>query len=145
MPETNRDLLDLSAMVVAAYVRHNNVPRAELPSLIEKAHSALADLGNEPVPAPIEKLVPAVPIKKSITPDAIICLEDGKAFKALKRHLRTAYDMTPEQYRAKWDLPPDYPMVAPTYAEARSALAKSSGLGRKAGARQGKRAARGIP
>lgn len=132
MSETNSQLIDLSAMVVAAYVAHNNVTRADLPELIASTHAALAGLGAEaPAPAALP-LVPAVSIRKSVTADAIICLEDGKSFKSLKRHLSSKYDMTPDQYRAKWGLPADYPMVAPNYAEARSALAKSMGLGRKA-------------
>jgi predicted transcriptional regulator len=102
---------------------------ADLPALIKQVHSALATVGApavEPAPAPKE---PAVPVKKSITADYLICLEDGRKFKSLKRHLRTKYDMTPEDYRAKWGLPKDYPMVAPNYAEARSNLAKQMGLG----------------
>ena len=94
-------------------------------------HSALIGLGKEPEPLPEERAPPAVPIKKSITPDWLICLEDGKKYKSLKRHLRTAFDMSPEQYREKWGLPPDYPMVAPAYAEARSQLAKTMGLGQQ--------------
>ena len=128
MSEINHALLGLSAIVVAAYVKHNSLPQAELVGLIEGTHAALTGLGTEPEPAAAEKPVPAVSIKKSITPDAIICLEDGKAFKSLKRHLRAAYDMTPDQYRAKWGLSADYPMVAPSYAEARSALANQSRL-----------------
>jgi predicted transcriptional regulator len=130
MPE-NTELLELTASIVAAYVTRNNVPRGDLADLIASTHAALNGLGNWPaVPAP-EPLVPAVSIRRSVTPQAIICLEDGKPFKSLKRHLSSKYDMTPEQYRAKWGLPADYPMVAPAYAEARSALAKSMGLGRK--------------
>jgi len=140
MSEDNNQLIDLSAMVVAAYVAHNNVTRADLPELIAKTHAALAGLGAEAAAPAAQPLVPAVSIRKSVTPDAIICLEDGKAFKSLKRHLGSKYDMTPDQYRAKWGLPSDYPMVAPNYAEARSALAKSMGLGRKAPAAVGKAA-----
>ncbi len=135
MTENTQERLDLTAQVVAAYVAHNSLPQPDLIGLIERTHAALGGLGVEPAPAPYEKPVPAVSIKKSITPDWIICLEDGRKFKSLKRHLRTAYNMTPEEYRAKWALPPDYPMVAPHYAEARSALAKSMGLGRKATAK----------
>lgn len=131
MSENKNELVDLSAMIVAAYVAHNNVARADLPGLIESTHAALGRLGAEPAAPVAEPLVPAVSIRKSVTPDAIICLEDGKAFKSLKRHLRTSFNLTPEEYRAKWGLPADYPMVAPAYAEARSALAKSLGLGRK--------------
>jgi len=147
MPENNEELLDLTTAIVAAYVTRNNVPRTELADLIASVHGSLAKLGAEPEAPAAAPLIPAVPIRKSVTPDAIICLEDGKAFKSLKRHLSSKYDLTPEQYRAKWGLPADYPMVAPAYAEARSALAKSMGLGRKAavpaaGAAKPKRAAR---
>jgi predicted transcriptional regulator len=128
MSENNEELVGLSAMIVAAYVAHNNVTRGDLVGLIESTHTALGRLGVEPAAEP---LMPAVSIKKSITPDYLICLDDGKKFKSLKRHLRTQYDMTPEQYRTKWSLPPDYPMVAPAYAAARSVMAKSIGLGRK--------------
>ncbi|GAU86680.1 MucR family transcriptional regulator [Bosea sp. BIWAKO-01] len=132
MGKEEEGLLELTTIVISAYVAHNDVPRSDLAGLIASTYSALAKLGTKPalMPAP-EPLVPAVPIKKSVTPDAIICLEDGKAFKSLRRHLGTAYNLTPEQYRAKWGLPSDYPMVAPTYSEARAALAKASGLGRK--------------
>lgn len=132
MPENNEKLLDQTSMIVAAFVAHNNVPRSDLGELIASTHAALGKLGGEPEPLPVAALVPAVPIRKSVTPDAIICLEDGRKFKSLKRHLSSKFAMTPEQYRAKWGLPADYPMVAPNYAEARSALAKSMGLGRKA-------------
>jgi predicted transcriptional regulator len=129
MSENNEALVDLVAHIVSAFVAHNSVPMAELPALIASTHAALTGLGQAPASAPDEKATPAVSIKKSITPDFLICLEDGKKFKSLKRHLRTAFDMTPDQYRVKWNLPPDYPMVAPNYAEARSNLAKSLGLG----------------
>lgn len=129
MPDNNEAIVDLVAGIVSAFVSHNSVPTSELSALIASTHAALSTLGAEPAPAAEEKAVPAVSIKKSITPDFLICLEDGKKFKSLKRHLRTAYDMTPEQYRAKWSLPADYPMVAPAYAEARSNLAKKMGLG----------------
>jgi len=133
MSENNDELIGLSAMIVSAYVAHNNVTRSDLISLIESTHAAMERLNGAPA-APVEEpLVPAVSIKKSITPEAIICLEDGKSFKTLKRHLSTTYGMTPEQYRTKWSLPADYPMVAPAYAEKRSALARSMGLGRKPG------------
>lgn len=132
MSEANDEIIDLVAHIVSSYVSHNSVPAADLPALIATTHSAIAGLGKEPaIQAPVEKLAPAVSIKKSITADFLICLEDGKKFKSLKRHLRTAYDMTPDEYRAKWGLPPDYPMVAPAYAEARSNLAKSMGLGQR--------------
>ena len=119
-----------TAEIVAAYVSKNHVPRDELAGLIASVFGALglsATVTEEPV-AP-EPLVPAVPVKKSVTPDYLICLEDGKQFKSLKRHLMTHYDLTPEAYREKWDLPADYPMVAPSYAAARSRLAKQMGLG----------------
>lgn len=124
-------LIELSADIVSAYVSHNALSATDLPKLISSVHATLAGLGGAvEAEAPVE-LKPAVPIKKSITPDYLICLDDGKKFKSLKRHLRTEYDMSPEEYRSKWGLPPDYPMVAPTYSEARSRLAKTIGLGRK--------------
>lgn len=122
--------IDFTADIVAAYVSNNSVSAADLPGLIESVHRALGQLGT-PAAAPVEELKPAVPVKKSVTPDYIICLEDGKKFKSLKRHLRTQYDLTPEQYREKWGLAPDYPMVAPNYALARSQLAKEMGLGQQ--------------
>ncbi|KFC73049.1 Transcriptional regulator, MucR family [Bosea sp. LC85] len=133
MANEDENYIDLTAMVISAYVAHNNVPRGDLVGLIASTYSAFAQLDAKSgaAPAPVV-LVPAVPIKKSVTPDAIICLEDGKAFKSLRRHLGTAYNLTPEQYRTKWGLPSDYPMVAPNYSEARAALARASGLGRKA-------------
>ena len=135
MSDKNEELLGLSAMIVAAYVAHNNVTRSDLSGLIASTHSALQGLGTETAAVvPAAPLVPAVPIKKSITPDAIICLEDGKAFKSLKRHIGAKFGLTPDQYRAKWKLPADYPMTAPNYAEKRSQLAKTIGLGRKAAA-----------
>ncbi|ACL59129.1 MucR family transcriptional regulator [Methylobacterium nodulans] len=121
-------LAGLAARIVGAYVAHNAVPAAELPGLIASTHAALQDLGKAPEPAP-EPLVPPVPIRKTVTPDAIISLEVGKPYKTLKRHL-AGRGLTPEQYRTKWGLPPDYPMVAANYAAHRSELAKSSGLGR---------------
>lgn len=126
------DLIELTAEIVAAYVSNNPVPVAELPRLIASTHAAITGLsaGNT-VEQPEEKLVPAVPVRKSITPDFLICLEDGKKFKSLKRHLATHYDLTPDAYRQKWGLAADYPMVAPNYSASRSALAKSAGLGRK--------------
>ena len=123
------DLLDLTAGIVSAYVGNHGVAAMDVPGLIRQVHGALAAVktgaGGEPV-APAE---PAVPVKRSIAPDYLVCLEDGRRFKSLKRHLRTKFDMSPEQYRAKWNLPKDYPMVAPNYAQARSDLAKSMGLG----------------
>lgn len=124
-------LVELSASLVGAYVSHNALSAGDLPKLIAQVHQALIALGG---PAPVEAapdLKPAVPVKKSITTDYLICLEDGKKFKSLKRHLRTEYDLSPDEYRARWGLAPDYPMVAPSYSAARSALAKSIGLGRK--------------
>ncbi|MGA0563850.1 MucR family transcriptional regulator [Ancylobacter sp. VNQ12] len=125
------DYLGLTADVVAAFVGNNSVPATELPDLIAKVHAALLQL-SAPAPVVVEEVLkPAVPVKKSVTPEYIICLEDGLKFKSLKRHLRTKYNMTPEEYRAKWGLPNDYPMVAPSYAEARSNLAKKMGLGQQ--------------
>ena len=125
------NLVGLTADVVSAYVSNNPVPADQLPVLIGSIHQSLSVLAaGAQTPAP-EPQKPAVPIKKSVTPDYIISLEDGKKFKSLKRHLATHYGLTPEEYRAKWSLPPDYPMVAPNYAATRSALAKSLGLGRK--------------
>ncbi len=143
MPEikNNPELLELTTSIVSAYVSNNNVQPADLVGLIASTYSALAGLGSEAAPVPPAALIPAVPIRKSVTPDAIICLEDGKKFKSLKRHLNTAYGLTPDQYRVKWGLPADYPMVAPAYAEARSALAKSMGLGRKAAVSSARKAA----
>jgi predicted transcriptional regulator len=127
MEDQKTDLLDLTAHIVANYVGNNSASVSDLPALIKSVHGALAGV-SAPEAAPAEQKSPAVPIKRSITPDAIICLEDGRKFKSLKRHLRTKYNLSPEEYRAKWGLPKDYPMVAPSYAEARSALAKSMGL-----------------
>lgn len=123
--------LRLTAQIVAAHVEHNTVQAEALPNLIEQVYQTLRDVGQVPVEA--VKPVPAVPIKQSIRPDFIICLEDGKKLKMLKRHLMTAYKMTPSQYRVRWGLPADYPMVAPSYAKVRSSLAKKIGLGRKPG------------
>ena len=121
----------LTAEIVSAYVSNNSVPAGDLPSLINQVHAALSRVSNGLAEAPSDPLKPAVPVKKSVHPDFIVCLEDGKKFKSLKRHLRTQYDMTPEQYREKWALPVDYPMVAPNYAAARSQLAKQMGLGQQ--------------
>ncbi len=123
--------IELAAGIVSAYVSNNSVPASDLPSLINEVHSALLRVtSGHPVPVP-ETPKPAVPTKKSITNDFIICLEDGRKFKSLKRHLRTQYNMSPDEYREKWGLPPDYPMVAPNYAKARSNLAKQMGLGQQ--------------
>lgn len=123
--------VELAADIVSAYVANNSVAAVELPALINEVHTALRRVSTGASEAVAEPPKPAVPIKKSITPDFIICLEDGKKFKSLKRHLRTQYDLTPEQYREKWGLAPDYPMVAPNYALARSQLAKEMGLGQQ--------------
>jgi len=132
MSEENRaEYIELAADIDSAYVSHNPLPSADLPGLIADVHGALAGLSDKTSDLPLEPPKPAVPIKRSVTPDFIICLEDGKKFKSLKRHLRTQYDMTPEEYREKWGLAPDYPMVAPNYARARSELAKEMGLGQQ--------------
>jgi predicted transcriptional regulator len=124
------ELVELTAEIVSAYVSNNTVSASDVPSLIGDIHSALSRAANGSV-APVEReeLRPAINVKKSVTPEYIICLEDGKKFKSLKRHLRTHYNLSPEEYREKWGLPHDYPMVAPNYAAARSALAKKMGLG----------------
>ena len=126
----------MTADVVAAYVGNNTLPTAQLGEVINAVYSSLKSLEGQLAQIQPEPLKPAVPIRKSVTPEFIICLEDGKKLKMLKRHLRTAYDLTPEEYRAKWGLPPDYPMVAPNYAEQRSVFAKKIGLGRSPGARR---------
>jgi predicted transcriptional regulator len=134
MSDTSRDeYIELAAEIVSAYVANNTVPAGDLPNLIHEVHAALTRVGGGVVvvEAKAEPARPAVSIKKSIGADYIICLEDGKKFKSLKRHLRTSYNLSPEQYREKWGLPSDYPMVAPNYAEARSRLAKEMGLGQK--------------
>ncbi|OHV76173.1 MucR family transcriptional regulator [Mesorhizobium sp. ORS 3428] len=123
-------VIELTAEVVSAYVSNNPVPVGDLPALIDRVHGALKSAGSGAAEKP-EALTPAVPIRKSVTPDYIISLEDGKKFKSLKRHLSVHYGLTPDEYRAKWGLPADYLMVAPNYAAARSSLAKSMGLGRK--------------
>jgi predicted transcriptional regulator len=122
-------LVDMAAEIVAAYVSAHQVPAQDLPDLIRLVHAALREVDGAPAAPADASQEPAVSVKKSVTPDFIICLEDGKKFKSLKRHLRTRYGMSPEDYRAKWGLPHDYPMVAPNYAKARSALAKRMGLG----------------
>jgi predicted transcriptional regulator len=131
MEPMSDQVLTLAAQIVSSHVSHNAVATEDLPALIHSVYTTLARAGT-PVVEP-EKLQPAVPVKKSVFPDHIICLEDGKKLKMLKRHLQTSYGLTPDQYREKWGLPRDYPMVAPNYAEKRSALAKSIGLGRKPG------------
>ena len=124
-------LIDLTADIVSAYVSNNAVVSGDLPTLINETYDALSKAAAKASQPLTEELNPAVPIKKSVMPDYIICLEDGKKFKSLKRHLRTHYELTPEEYRDKWSLPHDYPMVAPNYAAARSALAKKMGLGQR--------------
>jgi predicted transcriptional regulator len=131
-----KGFIDLTAEIVSAYVGNNSTPAAELPALIGQVHAALVRVSEGQAPAAPSPAKPAVPVKKSLTAEYIVCLEDGKKFKSLKRHLRSKYNMTPEQYRDKWNLPADYPMVAPNYAVTRSALAKKMGLGH---ARSGKR------
>jgi predicted transcriptional regulator len=123
--------IELTAGIVSAYVSNNSVSASDIPNLIKQVHSALLRVSGGQSDAQPEPLKPAVSVKKSITSDYLVCLEDGKKFKSLKRHLRTQYNMTPEQYREKWGLPPDYPMVAPSYAAARSQLAKQMGLGQQ--------------
>lgn len=131
-PQKNTEtLMELTADVVAAYVSNNPVPAAELPNLIAEVHSALGKVGAMAETVVPDKPKPAVNPKRSVHDDYIVCLEDGKKFKSLKRHLMTHYGLTPEQYREKWGLDPNYPMVAPNYAAARSQLAKKMGLGRK--------------
>ncbi|MCB1412925.1 MAG: MucR family transcriptional regulator [Xanthobacteraceae bacterium] len=126
-----KSVLDLTANIVSAYVSNNSTPASDIPALIGQVHAALVKVSSGRVEAPPEPVKPAVSVKKSVTPEYLVCLEDGKRFKSLKRHLRTQYNMTPEQYRDKWGLPPDYPMVAPNYAVARSQLAKKMGLGQQ--------------
>ena len=128
---TSNNFIELTAEIVSAYVSNNTVPSGDIPALINQVHAALTRVSGVPGDPPVEPLKPAVSVKRSVTPEYIVCLEDGKKFKSLKRHLRTQYNMTPEQYRDKWGLPPDYPMVAPNYAQARSALAKQMGLGQQ--------------
>ena len=125
----DNDLIDLSTEIVSAYVSHNALSVTDLPKLIADVHLALRGLRSNTAPETTEELRPAVPVKKSVAADYIVCLEDGKKFKSLKRHLRTHYNLSPEEYREKWGLPHDYPMVAPNYARARSDLAKKMGLG----------------
>jgi predicted transcriptional regulator len=123
------ELVELTAEIVSAYVSNNTVSASDVSALIGDVHSALARAAGGVDPVEREELRPAITVKKSVTPEFIICLEDGKKFKSLKRHLRTHYNLSPEEYREKWGLPHDYPMVAPNYAAARSALAKKMGLG----------------
>ena len=136
--DMSETLITLTADIIAAHVSNNNVSLEDLPSLISNVYGALSGLGQEV--AVVETLPePAVSIRASVKPDHIVCLEDGKKLKMLKRHLSTHYNLTPDQYRARWSLPADYPMVAPNYAEKRRELAKKIGLGRKPGARRGRK------
>jgi len=125
----NSEFLELTAGIVSAYVGNNSVSAADLPGLIKSIHDAINGIRTGQTEVPVVVQTPAVSVRKSVNPDFLICLEDGRRFKSLKRHLRTKYDMSPEDYRAKWGLPKDYPMVSPNYAASRSALAKSMGLG----------------
>ena len=122
------NLLELTTRITAAHLSHNTVPIGEISGLLQSVYASLNGLSNGSTPAPA--LQPAVPVRRSITPDHIVCLEDGKKLKMLKRHLKTTYNMTPDDYRKKWGLPPEYPMVAPNYAKHRSQIAKKIGLGR---------------
>jgi predicted transcriptional regulator len=131
--ENSNDILSLTADIVAAHVGHNRVTVGEVPELIAKVHAALSGLGQETTSTAAAEQKPAVSVRSSVKPDYIVCLEDGKRLTMLKRYLQTNYGMTPQQYRAKWKLPADYPMVAPNYAEKRRSLAKAIGLGRKSG------------
>ena len=129
--EQSNDLLSLTTEIAAAHVSNNTVALGDLPQLINQIYNSLANIGTAPA-APVARPQPAVSIKKSVQPDYIVCLEDGKKLKMLKRHLKTAYNMSPEAYRERWKLSPDYPMVAPNYAQQRSRLAKEIGLGTRA-------------
>ncbi|RYC31901.1 MucR family transcriptional regulator [Lichenibacterium minor] len=136
MSDTPPDLnvVEMAAEIVSAYVRNNSVPVSELPALLQSVHDSLGNILNGAKPEPVkEPPQPKVPVKKSVTNDYIVCLEDGKRFKSLKRHLHSEHGLSPQEYREKWGLAKDYPMVAPAYADARSNLAKTMGLGRKAG------------
>lgn len=126
-----KSFIDLTANIVSAYLSNNPTPSSEIPNIISQIHAALLRVSSGRPETPAEPAKPAVSLKKSINPDYLVCLEDGKRFKSLKRHLRSQYNMTPEQYRDKWGLPADYPMVAPNYAVARSQLAKKMGLGQQ--------------
>ena len=134
------EIIEMTADIVSAYVGNNSVAATDLPSLIQNVHRALSGVTNVAEPVEVSVKEPAVSLKRSITPDYLICLEDGRKFKSLKRHLRTKYNISPEEYRAKWGLAKDYPMVTPNYAKARSELAKQMGLGQ--GGRQAPRKGR---
>ncbi len=136
---SHEDMLRMTAQVVSAYVGNNMLPAGQIPEVIKTVYGSLSTCegpGAEPVPEPLK---PAVPVRKSVTPDFIVCLEDGKKLKMLKRHLRTTYNLTPDEYRVKWGLGGDYPMVAPNYAAQRSAFAKKIGLGRKTSGGRGRK------
>ena len=135
------EMLRMTAAIVSAYVGRSNLPAHQLPEVINLVFHSLAGLQNGAPPPVEESLKPAVPVRRSVTPEHIICLEDGKKLRMLKRHLRTAYNMTPSEYRTKWGLPADYPMVAPNYAKQRSEFAKRIGLGRRATRRPRKKSA----
>ena len=141
-PSVN-DTLRMAAEIVSSYVSNNAVPTVHIPDLIQSVYRSLSSIGQMHATGSESAQTPVTSIKKSITPDYLICLEDGKKLKMLKRHLHTVYKMTPQDYRTKWNLPPDYPMVAPNYALQRSAFAKSIGLGRATGAKKKRRSARG--
>ena len=128
---SRNDILRMAVDVVAAYLAKNPLPANQIPEILQSVYSSLNQIDGPPMEVKVEAPRPAVPIKRSVTPDYIVCLEDGKKLKMLKRHLRTTYNMTPDEYRAKWQLAPDYPMVAPNYANQRSEFAKKIGLGRK--------------
>jgi predicted transcriptional regulator len=138
------ELLRMTADVVAAYVSNNALPTAQLAEVINAVYGSLKALEGQVAEPQPEPLKPAVPIRKSITPEYLVCLEDGKKLKMLKRHLRSTYNLTPDEYRAKWSLPPDYPMVAPKYAEQRSEFAKRIGLGRGTGRAAARRSPAGA-
>ena len=125
------EIIELTAEIVASYVENNTLTTGDLPGLIQSVPRALTSISNGAEPVEVAPKEPAVPVRRSITPDYLVCLEDGRKFKSLKRHLRTQYNMSPDEYREKWGLPPDYPMVAPNYAKARSNLAKQMGLGQQ--------------
>src|SRR5438067_4663430 len=136
------ELLRMTAEVVSAYVSNNTLGTGQLADVIQAVYNSLRGLDGHVAEAPAEPLRPAVPVRKSVTPEFLICLEDGKKLKMLKRHLRSTYNLTPDEYRAKWNLPPDYPMVAPKYAEQRSEFAKKIGLGRGTGRHSARAAAK---
>ena len=140
-PEQTGDLLALTTEIVAAHVSNNTVALGDLPQLINQVYNSLANIGAAPV-APASRPQPAVSIKKSVQPEYLVCLEDGKKLKMLKRHLRSTYNLTPDEYRSKWGLAPDYPMVAPKYAQQRSDFAKKIGLGRGTGRNSARAAAK---